>query len=75
MIRPRHPDKDIEAAVAELEALGWAFKAAGRSAHCWGRLRCPHHDRSGCQVSVWSTPRSPGNHAAALRRAASRCEH
>ena len=28
-----------------------------------------------CQVSVWSTPRSPGVHARQLQRALSRCPH
>lgn len=75
MRRPRHPNKEIEAAVRYLEAQGWRYRAAGGSAHCWGRLFCPHHDRSGCRISVWSTPKSPENHSAAIRRAVQRCEH
>lgn len=75
MRRPRHPSKEIEAAICELEALGWRYRSAGGSAHCWGRLLCPRHDRTGCQISIWSTPRSPDNHAAAIRRAGRRCDH
>ena len=43
--------------------------------HAWGRLYCVHHDRDGCMVSVWSTPRSAGYHARALVRAVDRCPH
>jgi hypothetical protein len=73
--RPRHPDPDIEAAVAVLEALGWRWKAPGRSAHAWGRMLCPWHDRTGCRISVWSTPRDPARHARQIRRAGKRCGH
>jgi hypothetical protein len=35
-------------------------------------MRCPGH----CpQVSIWSTPKVPANHARALRRAVDRCPH
>ncbi|PWE17278.1 hypothetical protein DDZ18_06205 [Marinicauda salina] len=73
--RPRHPDKDIEAAVAYLEGLGWRWRKAGGSAHAWGRMLCPRNDRSGCQCSVWTTPRNPRAHARTLRRYGDRCGH
>lgn len=73
MARSRHPDKEIEAAIAHAEALGWTVKMA--SGHAWGRLYCAHHDRDGCIVSVWSTPRSAGNHARAIVRAVERRPH
>lgn len=44
--RPRHPKKEIEAAVAQLEALGWTWKEPGKSAHAWGRMLCPQNDRT-----------------------------
>lgn len=72
-MRPCHPSKEIEAAVVQAEALGWRF-VKGRS-HCWGRLLCPKNDRDGCQLSVWSTPKNPENHARAILRAVKRCEH
>ncbi len=52
---------------------GWAVvKSTGGSAHAWGVMRCP----GDCpQVSVFSTPRVPENHARALRRAVDRCSH
>jgi hypothetical protein len=72
-MRSAHPNKEIEAAVAEAEANGWSFRK-GRG-HCWGRLLCPKNDRDGCQLSVWSTPRVPEHHARAILRAVNRCEH
>ena len=71
--RPRHPNKEIEAAVAYAEEHGWSWiKVKG---HAWGKLHCTHHDRDGCTIFVWSTPRSPESHAKDLRRDVSRCPH
>jgi hypothetical protein len=75
MPRPRHPNKEIEAAVKYAEERGWRFIEPGGSAHAWGRLFCPHNDRDGCRMSVWSTPRSPENHARQIRRVVARCSH
>lgn len=71
--RPRHPRKVVEAAICYAEDAGWEL--IKRQGHCWGRLRCPHHDRTGCQVSVWSTPRDDDAHARAIVRAVDRCSH
>lgn len=80
MDRKKHPSKDIERALQELEALGWTVdEAKGRSAHSWGYVLCPANEgnacRSGtfCRMSVWSTPRSPRNHARELLRKAAGC--
>ncbi|QPC87206.1 hypothetical protein GA830_10985 [Mesorhizobium sp. NBSH29] len=73
--RPRHPNKDIEAAISELESLGWSYRPTGRSSHAWGRMVCSQHDPTGCQVSIWSTPRVPRNHADQLRRLGRKCAH
>ena len=73
MPRNRHPDKEIEEAVAYAEALGWTVKSV--SGHAWGRLYCAHHDRDGCKVSVWSTPKNAGNHSRDVVRAVNRCPH
>ena len=73
--RPRHPNKEIEAAVSHLESLGWTWKAVGKSSHAWGRMLCPQHDATGCQVSVWSTPRVPEDHARHLVRQGRKCVH
>lgn len=73
MVRPRHPKKAVEAAVAYAETQGWRWrKGAG---HCWGRLMCERSDRGGCQISVNSTPRNAEDHARGILRALKRCEH
>lgn len=33
--RKKHPNKDIEAAVAYAESKKWTFKETGKSAHAW----------------------------------------
>lgn len=68
-----HPNKEIQAALRFAEDRGWSVIPSQRG-HCWGVIRCPH-GRGGCQKSVWSTPRSPENHARALRRFVSSCPH
>jgi hypothetical protein len=73
MSRSRHPNKHIEAAIAYAEALGWSVVGSG--GHAWGRLFCPHHTPEGCIISVWSTPRSPENHARQIRRRVDACPH
>ena len=73
--RPTHPNKEVEAAIAYAEAKGWRYKAAGKSAHAWGRLLCPFADTTGCRMSVWSTPMSPEDHAKRIRRKAETCPH
>ncbi len=73
MAPQRHPNKVIEDALAYARQHRWAvIKTSGGSAHAWGVMRCP----GDCpQVSVFSTPRVPENHARALRRAVDRCPH
>lgn len=58
------------------EGQGWRVEVGG--SHAWGRIYCPYNDaecRCGefCITSVWSTPKSPGNHARALRRVVDNC--
>ena len=69
----RHPNKEIEAALAYARSHGWnVIKSTGGSAHAWGVMRC----LGDCpQVSIYSTPRVPEHHARALRRAVDRCPH
>jgi hypothetical protein len=74
MPRARHPKKDVEAALAELEDAGWTVTSTA-SGHRWGVARCAESSRSGCQISIWSTPRSPENHARQIRRVLDRCNH
>ena len=73
MAAARHPSPTIEEALAYARRYGWSVsKSRGGSAHSWGVMRCP----GDCpQVSIFSTPRVPENHARALRRAVDRCPH
>ena len=73
MTRSRHPKKEIEEAVAYAEAKNWTWVKPGKSSHAWGRLKCPKNGRDGCLLSVWSTPRSPQDHARDIIRAVDRC--
>ena len=73
--RPRHPNKEIEEAVSHLESLGWTYRKPGKSAHAWGRMLCPQNDSTGCQISVWSTPRVAEHHARHLRVQGRKCAH
>ena len=75
MTRPKHPNKEIEAAIKHAELCRWRVIKTGKSAHAWGRLLCQEQSRQGCQISIWSTPRSPDNHARQIRRAVARCPH
>lgn len=69
--RSRHPNKEVEAAIAAAEADGWTLRKMGH----WGRLFCPHANRDGCQVGVNGTPKDPENHARQIARAVARCPH
>lgn len=76
MSRLRHPDKEIEAALAHAESCGWVIRVGG--SHAWGRMLCPCNDgacgtREHCITSIWSTPQNTGNHARQLLRIVNRC--
>jgi hypothetical protein len=73
MNRPRHPKPPVEKAVRYAEELGWHVEIS--AGHAWGRLFCPFSSREGCIISVWSTPRSPENHARHIRKAVDACPH
>jgi hypothetical protein len=76
MTRAKHPNKEIEAALQHAEAKKWEVQIGG--SHAWGKMYCPINTkdcRCGefCITSIWSTPRSPFNHASALRRVVDKC--
>jgi len=76
MERPKHPNKEIEAALAHAESHGWRVQPA--RGHAWGRMYCPHRDsdcRCGefCITSVWGTPRNPAKHARQIRQVVDGC--
>ena len=73
MARPRHPNKDIEAAVEYAENRGWRWRKA--SDHAWGVLLCPLEARGGHRISVNSTPANPFNHARRIRQVVNKCTH
>lgn len=73
--RNKHPNKEIENAIRYAENQGWRHQKSGGSAHAWGRLLCPLHARSGCQMSIWSTPRDADIHAKQIRRHIDKCKH
>ncbi len=68
--RVRHPKKDVEKALQYGEKDGWIVEQTA-SGHKWGKVQCGH----GCKVLVWSTPKNPGNHAKAIRKAVDNCPH
>lgn len=76
MARSSHPKKEIEDALEYAESHGWSIETG--KGHAWGRMYCPYADdecRCGefCIASIWSTPKSAGNHARALRRVVDNC--
>ncbi len=78
MARERHPKKEVEAVLRELEALGWTVIKRNGKGHAWGLLRCPSNSaecRGGeyCQMTINSTPQNPSSHAAKLRSKAFGC--
>ena len=75
MARPTHPNKEIESAVQYAEAHGWRYRKPGKVSYCWGRLLCPEESTDGCQMSIWSTPAVPENHARQVCRRVDRCTH
>ena len=79
MARDKHPNKEIEEALQYVEGKNWRVeKSKGNSAHAWGRIYCPTKGNpcissERCITSIWSTPRSPANHAKQLKRMVDRC--
>ena len=78
MTRARHPKKDVERVLQELEALGWIVEKRNGKGHAWGLLRCQTPSdacRCGlfCQMTINSTPQNPASHAAKLRQKAMGC--
>lgn len=72
---PRHPNKEIRAALEYAYSKGWRVEKAGKSSHAWGQMFCPSAQRGGCRESIWSTPKNPERHARYLRSAVDHCPH
>lgn len=70
-----HPNKHIRTAVRSALDAGRLLVKSSARAHVRGILQCPHGGRNGCRRAVYSTSRSPEDHAKDLRRAIARCPH
>jgi len=68
----KHPNKHIREAIEHAESHGWEVVESGKSAHAFCRLRCllGHTEH---QMSIWSTPRNPENHAKQILRKVNQC--
>lgn len=71
----RHPNKHIREAIKYAEQNGWTFLKAGPRAHRYGTLYCPLRTQDGHRQAVFSTPRSPENHARRIRQSVDNCNH
>lgn len=71
MARKRHPDKEVDDAIAEALAKGWRLRMQGH----WGRLYCPRANRDGCQIGIWGTPRNASIHARQILHRVNKCPH
>jgi hypothetical protein len=74
-VRPRHPNKDIEAAIKYAESKGWRYQATGNSAHAGADYFVRFESREEHSMSIWSTPKNPDNHAKQIRRNVDACDH
>jgi hypothetical protein len=74
-VADRHPKKEIQSAIEYALQRGWRFTKGGPHAHIYGKPYCPKTARDGCRINVYSTPRSPTNHANHIRRRIDRCPH
>lgn len=63
----------MEEALRFVESAGWRVEVR-HNGHVWARIYCPLADRSGCQMSVSSTPRDAGREARRIRRFVDRCD-
>jgi len=59
MVRPKHPNKEIEQAIRYAELKGWRYQSLGHSAHAWGRLLCPLASREGHAMSIMVYAKKP----------------
>lgn len=65
MAREKHPKKEVEAALADLESVGVRVEVKHHG-HVWARVYCPC-GASEHMTSVGSTPNVPENEARRLR--------
>lgn len=68
-----YPNKHIKEAIAYALANGWHYVESGNSAHAFCRLKC-NAGHSEHQMSIWSTPKNPENHAKQIIRKVKQCQ-
>ena len=68
----KHPNKHINEAIEYAVKNGWDVVETGNSGHAFCRLKC-NKGHSEHQMSVWSTPRSPENHAKQIKAKIKQC--
>lgn len=73
MKEKEHPNKEIRKAIQYAVSKGWHIVKSGKSSHAFCRLRCDfgHGEH---QMSVWSTPKNPENHAKQIIRKVDECQ-
>jgi len=68
----KHPNKHIREALGYAEDRGWKVKKSASRAHAWGTMFCEFGHRI-CWMAIYSTPKSPENHARDIQRKVNRC--
>lgn len=68
----RHHNKHIREALEYAEDRGWTVKKSNARAHAWGTIFCEFGHKT-CWMAIYSTPKSPENHAREIRRKVDRC--
>ena len=60
-----HGEKEVRSALGEADTVGLKVVPTKAHGHSWGYIDCP---KCPGRLYVWSSPRSPGNHARDIRR-------
>ena len=68
----KHPNKHVRAALKYAQTKEWTVKKSGPRAHAWGIIHCSF-GHSECWMSIYSTPKSPENHARNIKKTVDRC--
>ena len=67
-----HSEKVVREVLKRAVADGWKFEPTKGGGHSFGRLICPHGQ---CTQRIYSTPKSPENHAQRLQDLVGHCGH
>jgi hypothetical protein len=65
-----HANKHIREALKYAAYKGWNVVEGG--GHAWGKIYC-EHGHADCWMMIWSTPRTPENHAKRIRKVVDAC--